>query len=96
MAIIGQQLLVPEAGWVRIEDSTLFGYMIGTNWQRTTVIGSSGGTSTTGQNMGMCFNFTGTKLRIIGRLSTTNIISGNIIIDNITRTFTQRGTLTIS
>lgn len=87
MATIGQQLLSPEDGWQRIDDTdTSISYKKGYMSKLSDVAGCYNNTCTYGQpgnNVVACtFSFIGTKLRILGYHDpNANWSMGDIIID---------------
>ena len=107
-ASVGTELDNPESGWTRIETSEgtsldpNFVYSSGSGWYAGNVGNSSpnewtGGSTAVTSNSGdsVTFSFTGTQLRIIGILASSNYLSNSIsvIIDNTSQTpFTEVGT----
>jgi len=89
MATIGQQLLTPEAGWMRIDDkSPSFKY--GSGW---TVSGAdplawaNGYIYNSTTTSPMEFSFIGTKIRIITGTSASGTTAAKIDIDGVIETF---------
>jgi hypothetical protein len=82
MAVIGDQLSVPETGWRRYDDTNEVIVYTGT-WGTETLAGNYNGsakyTSTSGSTMS--FTFYGTKLRIIGGLYSGRTTTAQVIID---------------
>ena len=90
MAVIGQQLLQPDAGWKRYDDKdTKFSY-VGT-WSTSAVPTAYNGSvqSTAVAEATVSFKFTGTRLRIIGYHSNNRSSDMKINIDGQTETFSQ-------
>lgn len=91
MAIVGQQLVAPETGWQRIDDNDLNVTYSGSGWRSNSSDSPFGGSKMISSSLDavITFNFTGTKLRLIGALSTnwSNVLQ--IEIDDIVETFTQ-------
>ena len=88
MATVGDQLTAAETGWKRIEqNSSLFTY-VGTWADKLGASYASGGSDkyTTTNGSKLCFNFTGTKLRIISYAQPTGS-SLSISIDGQASTF---------
>lgn len=93
MATIGQQLLSPESGWRRYDDSDSriiygSGWTLGSNtaslygsYQH--YINSNGGAA--------LFKFNGTKIRIIATQSTDKAINNKVNIDGVDYMFTEYG-----
>ena len=87
MATVGQQLTAPEAGWKRYDDSSYILSYVGDSWGQYTdnvhYNGSVHYTFTSGDYV--TFNFTGSKLRLIGSVGTATYRSNSasIYIDGI-------------
>ncbi|SHI65986.1 fibronectin type III domain-containing protein [Propionispora hippei] len=85
MATIGQSLTAPEAGWKRFDDSnTNITYTSGWGkyYYSSAYQGSAARLGATGYN-DIKFNFTGTKLRIIGCTNSMRTSSINVLVDGI-------------
>jgi hypothetical protein len=89
MAIIGQALTSPEAGWKRYEE-TYPGIKYLQSFTTQSIAGFSGGTERQISNkVGDCITFkiSGTKLRFISRLTTDASSTTKITIDGVTESF---------
>lgn len=90
MATVGQQLTLPESGWKRIDNSDLLITYSGT-WANVT--GSNYYNSTfawtSDLNANIKFNFTGTRLRLIGVNDALYSNDITIVIDNVTYKMSQ-------
>lgn len=84
MAVLGDQLINPESGWQRYDDTNDMIVYTGT-WLTETLAGNYNGsakyTSTSGSTMS--FTFYGTKIRIIGGLYSGRTTTAQVIIDGI-------------
>lgn len=90
MATIGQQLLQPESGWKRIDSTSPIIELVGSNWLTYTSTSCYGGSmpyvlEPTSNNK-IKFNFYGTKIRLIGNLSTSRGVN-SVAIDGVTETY---------
>jgi hypothetical protein len=87
MAVVGQQLMGPEAGWKRYDDRDNRIIYIGSNWNRSNT-GKDGYNSTSSNNFNsgeyLYFRFYGTQLRIISSIDTNRSFDGSadIFINN--------------
>lgn len=97
MAVVGSQLLQPEAGTKRY-DSTAGAFAIGAGWaaaaDNSAYMGSYYINNTT--TSPISFSFTGTTFRIIGARNTTGGNSIKVSIDGVTETFSANGPLAYS
>lgn len=84
MAVIGDQLALPENGWQRYDDTDPVVVYTGT-WSTETLAGNYGGSAkyTSASGSTMSFTFFGTKLRIIGGLYSGRTSTAQVIIDGI-------------
>jgi hypothetical protein len=92
MATVGQQLVAPESGWQRIDDNDLNITYSGSGWIMNPSYSPFGGNKKISSSLDavITFNFTGTKLRLIGALSTNWSDILQIEIDDIiVETFSQ-------
>lgn len=95
MATIGQQLISPESGWKRIEETDVNFTLTSTWTPYTDASLYSGGAIKVGTtNSEIRFNFTGSNLRFIGRLySTSYTTKADVYIDGkLHGSFSQTGT----
>ncbi|MCC5464312.1 hypothetical protein [Pelosinus baikalensis] len=85
MATVGQSLTAPETGWKRYDDKDLNVTYVGNGWGAYTESDCWNGTyhSTIGSGSYLAFNFTGTKIRIIGNRYTDRSASIDIFIDGV-------------
>ncbi|BAU28211.1 F5/8 type C domain-containing protein [Aneurinibacillus soli] len=91
MATIGQQLITPETGWKRYDD-TCPAFMYKGTWTSTLLGGGPyGGTcyQSSVSTDKIKFNFIGTKIRIIGYQSSSRTNPISISIDGIIETFSE-------
>lgn len=96
MASVGQQLTAPETGWKRFEE-TDNNIQYTAAWAKGVTSSGpySGGTCTYTSTLGAAvkFNFTGSKLRIIGRVSSPYSNNITVYIDGLEiGSFSQEGT----
>ncbi|WP_091014558.1 MULTISPECIES: discoidin domain-containing protein [Paenibacillus] len=91
MAIIGQSLTAPESGWRRYDGQNNLIKFNG-NWLTTTNTSYYNGTNiySSDANAKLFFNFSGTRIRIIGYRDPARGIA-KIKIDGIEQTYTQNG-----
>lgn len=96
MATVGQQLMVPEAGWKRYDNTDINITYVG-NWQDN--VPDAGLWNSTGRGTFQAgdkcqFRFTGTRIRLIGALYPNRSTSIDLIIDGVkVSNFSQYGSL---
>lgn len=94
MASIGDQLLQPEAGWKRIDDTDTHFKYIGSGWVTSTnqylYNGNEHATNRLGDTVS--FKFYGTKLRVLSGKFTNNPNNIDINIDGTSYKYDQSGT----
>lgn len=83
MATVGQPLTAPEAGWKRLDDRNTNISYSGATWYQGTEVGHYMNTFSqlNINNAVMAFNFTGTKIRIIGAHNTNKTTSADVFVD---------------
>ncbi|MNQ18728.1 hypothetical protein D3C85_317800 [compost metagenome] len=94
MAVVGQALATPEAGWQRgNNDWGFFGY-VGTNWYEATSGSYYGGALFVSNSKTdyVTFKFYGTKLRIIGNRDPARVNDLIVNIDGTEEHYTEAGT----
>ena len=96
MATIGQQLLQPEMGWRRYDDTNSINFIKYTgNWTLSANSGYYGGNVKATNVVGdkVVFVFYGTKIRLITDIFTNKTKMALIKIDNIEETYSQYNTI---
>jgi hypothetical protein len=90
MATLGQQLVAPELGWKRIDDSVSSFVRVG-SWATDTNVGAYGGNVryASSTSATLSFSFIGTKLRIIGGVNDLQSSQIEIDIDGVKEIFSQ-------
>lgn len=97
MATIGQQLLQPESGWKRYDDSDLRILYTGTWTNQVEGNSYNGNFKYTSTNLSSCkFQFFGTQFRVIARVATARSSNIKILIDGIEENFSEYGTTALS
>ncbi|SFJ65954.1 F5/8 type C domain-containing protein [Paenibacillus sp. UNC496MF] len=94
MATVGQQLLAPESGWTRFEQTDVHFVFAGDSWADNPGANYSGGSAkyTFGANLhSVSFAFNGSGLRIISYRDSDRQANISVVIDGVSYSYSARG-----